>query len=209
MNESGKEHALAEEIMADARRQGERKLASARRTVEHIIKSANTQILAAEQETLRTAEQQLKHQTQRILADVPHQKQVRQLQTQNEVISRLFVESLETLKSCDSSALVGMLVRLSSSAIALMDGARFALELSSEDAEKLGGPLAEKTAAELRKTTGREMKIEAVASPELLGVSGVIIKSLDPPGQMVDNSFATRMRRTRESLRNRIAEMIF
>lgn len=205
MAEESKKDALAEEIMNDARRQAERKLNRARRSAERIVKSAESRTKAVEQKAVEEAEAQLEREAKMILADIPHQEQVRRLKVKDVVIGRLVAESLDLLRS--RADILPALVRLSSEAVANMDGDSFVLEVSERDAAGLGGPLAEKTIDEVKKARNRSITVRVVASAER-NDGGVVVKSADS-AQMVDNSFGTRMRRARQGLRGRIAQLIF
>lgn len=207
MDEHSKEQALAEEILADARRQAERKVGRARKRAEQILQSARSQIEDIEEKAAEAAAEKVARETQTIMADVPHQEQVRTLQVKAEVIARVFAESLEALKAQMGSDAPAVLARLSSDAISLMPGRRFILEVGARDAEQYGTRLAEETVAEVERTQNQKVTAEVAVSPEITD-GGVIVKSADGP-QMVDNSFATRLRRAQESLRSQIAEIIF
>jgi|GEM_PF-3462467 len=200
MTEESKE--LAEEILGDARRQAERKLASARRTAARIIKTANSQTEGARQEVLRAAEQKLAHERELILAGIPHQKQIRALRTKNEVIHRLFTESLESLKSSDKSERLALLAHLGSAAISAMPGDSFTLEVAPDDARELGRQLGDR----VRQSAGRNAEVTVAPSEKVNG--GVIARTADGR-HMVDNSLATRLQRVPQELQTRIAELFF
>ena len=99
MTAEARENPLAGEILADARRQAERKIASSKRTAEGIISSARRQTEEVEQEVLQAARKRLEHEQALILADIPHQKQVRTLRVKEEVIASLFEQTLQDLRS--------------------------------------------------------------------------------------------------------------
>jgi len=207
MTEEKKEKVLADEILADARRQAERKLASARRTAERVAKSADSQARVIMDKAVKAAEETLERRTRMILADVPHQEQVRIIRIKEQVIDRLFSESLAALRSREGYDVMSVLVRLGSDAISCLPGDRFVLRAAPRDVAALGGELAERTAAEVRKTQNRDVTVDVVPSDDLQE-GGVVVETADG-GQIVDNSFATRMRRARGRLRRRIAERIF
>ena len=74
-------------------------------------------------------------------------------------------------------------------------------------AEQFGPRLAEQAAAKAGEAAGRNITAETAVSQEVAG-GGVLVKSADGP-EMVDNSFATRIRRCRHDLRGKIAETVF
>lgn len=202
-----KEKALAEEILADARRQADRKLASARRAAEAALRSARARTGAIEQEAFAAADRTIERETRTILADIPHQEQVRRLRVMEELVSRQFHDALDILRARAPRALLPSLVRLTVDAIALMDGDRFAIEVAPRDADRLGTDLAEQARSEVRKRAGRGVAIDVVPSSALAD-GGVIVRSAH--GRlMVDNSFATRMRRAHEGLRGQVARILF
>ncbi len=200
-----KEQALAGEILADARRQAERKLAQARRRGDRALEAARAKGTETEQRVLAAAAERLERDRARMLADIAHQEQVRTLQVKDEVIQELFTQALETLRQRKGDVL-RVLVRLSVDAIAHLPGDRLELEVARLDAESFSAALGEQVAAGVRAAHGRGVRIEVVASDEL-PAGGVIVRSAE--GRMIDNSFAARMRRTAPALRDRIAELIF
>ncbi len=207
MAEEKKEQALADEILADARRQAERKLIRAKKTAERIVKSATSRVEVIMGRAVKAAEETLQHRAKMILADVPHQEQVRIIRVKEQVIGRLFSESLAALRSRKGYDVMSVLVRLGCDAIACLPGDSFVVRAAARDVAALGGELAERTVAEVGKTQNRDVTVEIVPSDELSD-GGVIVQTADGR-RMVDNSFATRMRRTRGRLRRRIAERIF
>jgi len=204
-NESNKERALTDEILADARRQAERKAASAKRAAERTVASADKQIEATEKEMMAAAQKRLEHETSLITADIPHQKQIRTLRVRSEVVDGLFEQSLQAVRERRDADRLSVLVRLSVGAVAVIEGDSVTLELSPQDARELGNALVQKV-AEHMKASGRSVQITAAASPALAG--GVVVKSGDGR-TMVDNSFAARLRRVRQDLRGKIAALIF
>ncbi len=209
-NDHNKQKALAEEILADARRQARRNLDRARRTADRIVKSAESQVEEVKRTASQEAKQKLERQTKTVTADIPHQEQVRTLKVKGEVLGQLFSQALETLKARKDEDVLADLVRLSSDAICLIQAERFVLELAPAEAQSVGDRLVEETAAEVKKTTGRSVTVRAAESPAVSD-GGVVVRSDEPRGaaQMIDNSFVTRMRRIRPTLRGTLAEMIF
>jgi len=207
MAEEKKEQALADEILADASRQAERKLSRAKKTAERILKSANSQVEVILERAVKGAEEKLQHRAEMILADVPHQEQVRIIRVKDEVIDQLFSESLAALQSRESYDVLSVLVRLSCDAIACLPGDGFVLHVAAQDVAAPGGELAERTVGEVGKTQNRDITVTVAPSDDLPD-GGVIVQTADGR-RMVDNSFATRVRRTRGRLRRRIAEGIF
>jgi len=207
MDEDNRRQALADEILSDARHQAGRKTGRAKRRAESILKSARAQAEEIERAASEAAEQKAERNAATVLADVPYQEQVRALRVKDDVVARLFTESLEALEALPAGEMLSVLAGLSVEAIGLMQGDRFVLELRAEDAEQFGAKLAGQVAADARKVTGRDIAAEAAVSPEVTG-GGVIVRSADGP-KMVDNSFAARIRRCRQRLRGEIAEIVF
>lgn len=207
MDEYNRRQALADEILSDARRQADRKTGRAKRRAESILKNARSQAEDIERTAAEAAEQKAERNAATILADVPYQEQVRALGVKDDVVARLFTESLEALGALPAGDMLSVLAGLSVEAIGLMQGDRFVLELRAEDAEQFGSELAGQVAAAARKVTGRNVAAEVAVSPEVKD-GGVIVKSANGP-EMVDNSFGTRIRRCRQRLRSEIAEIVF
>ncbi len=198
METTDKQQALAEEILSDARRQAERAVSRAKRRGESILKTAKGHADDTKQRAADAAEAKAERNAATIMADVPYQEQVRILGVREEVLARLFAESLDALQALPPAEMLDVLAALSAEAISAIGGDRVVIELSAEDAEQFGPQLAERVG---------DVAVEIAASAEVAG-GGVIVRSASGP-KMVDNSFATRLRRCRESLRGRIADMTF
>jgi len=202
-----KEQALAEEVLADARRQAERKLEAARRDAERILAGARAQADGTEKEALAAVEKRLNRETNTLLADLPHQERVRALRVKQEVILGLFREVVAGLPSRRDYDVGSVLAGLSASAISEMGGSDFVLEVAPPDATRLGPELEARTAAEVGRSSGRQVSVR-VAPSSAVSEGGVVVRSSDGR-QMVDQSFATRTRRLEEQLRGEIAKILF
>ena len=198
MDTTDKQQALANEILSDARRQVERAVDRANRRTKSILKTANAHADDTKQKAADAAEEKAERNAATIMADVPYQEQVRILCVKEEVLGRMFTESLDALQALPPDEMLDVLAALSAEAISAIGGDRFVVELCAEDAERLGPQLA---------TRLGDVAVEIAASAEVAG-GGVIVRSASGP-KMVDNSFATRLRRCREDLRGRIADMTF
>jgi len=207
MDEDNRRQALADEILSDARRQAGRKTGRAKRRAESILKNARSQAEEIEQRAAEAAERKAERNAATVLADVPYQEQVRALRVKDDVVGRLFAESLEALDALPPGEMLSVLAGLSVEAICLMQGGRFVLELRAEDAAQFGSEFAGQVAADARKVTGRDITVEIAVSPEVKD-GGVIVRSASGP-EMVDNSFAARIRRCRQRLRGEIAGIVF
>ncbi|MFH1732407.1 MAG: V-type ATP synthase subunit E family protein [Planctomycetota bacterium] len=207
MDENNRQQALADEILSDARRQAGRKTGRAKRTAESILRNARSQAEEIERTATEAAERKAERAAATVMADLPYQEQARILRAKDDVVGRLFADSLEALEALPPGEMLSILAGLTVEAIGLMPGGRFVLELRAKDAEQFGAELDGQAAAETRRTTGRDITVEIATSPELTG-GGVIVRSADGP-KMVDNSFAARIRRCRQRLRGEIAEIVF
>lgn len=207
MDENDRQQALADEILSDARRQADRKTGRAKRTAESVLKNTRSQAEEIERTATEAAEQKAERAAATVMADLPYQEQVRALRAKDDVVGRLFADSLEALEALPPGEMLSILAGLSVEAIGLMQGGRFVLELRAEDAERFGGELAGQAADDAKKVTGRDITVEIATSPEVTG-GGVIVRSADGP-KMVDNSFAARIRRCRQRLRGEIAAIVF
>lgn len=198
MEATNKQQALADEILSDARRQAERAVGRAKRRGESILKTARARADDTDQKATEAAEKKAERNAATIMADVPYQEQVRILSVKEDVIGRVFAESLDALRALPPDKMLDVLAALSVEAISLIGGERFVIELSGEDAERFGPQLATRVGS---------VAVEITASPEVAG-GGVIVRSASGP-KMVDNSFATRLRRCRDDLRGQTADMVF
>jgi len=197
--QQGKERALAEEILSDARRQADRKVDRAKKRAERLLRNAGTQAEEVKRKADAAARERAERQGRRVLADLPHQEQVRTLRVKEEVVGRIFDEALEAARTVGEGESLAALVRLSRDAAAAMNGDRFMVELSPADADRFGRAVAERLAAE-------GVAVEVAPSADVPG--GVVVRTGNGR-QMVDNTFATRVQRVRPRLRAQIAEQIF
>ena len=202
-----KERALTEEILADARRQAQRKLSTARQNAERVVQLAQAQTQTVRENALKAARQKLEHDRSLILADVPHQKQVRSLQAKENIISTLFDQTLEALRSRSGFDVFETLVQLSTEAAAQMDADSIVLEVADRDAEAFGDKLTTEVASRVAGTHGKQVMIKVLPSQDMAD-GGVIARSADGR-QMIDNAFATRLSRARARLRGQLAAMLF
>ena len=203
----GKERVLAAEIMADAERQAERKVSLARESAEEALQAARAAVAGIESELLAAASARLERERSRLLADIPHEKQVRTLRAKEEVIGRLFEEALGELRSRPGAEMLPVLVRFAAGAIGLLEGTGFVLVVSARDAESGGEALVRETAAAVKRGDGRDVTLRVEPALDA-GEGGVIVKS-ETTGQMVDDSLGTRLRRVRAGLRDPIARMLW
>jgi len=210
MQDQDRTNALAEEILADAQQQADGKRQRAHRSAQRILRSETARAQQLEKDALADAEQQLEHQVRTLMADLPHQNQMRSVQVKDQIISDLFQQVLHTLRTREGIDLLPILVRLSSDAIALLDGNHFVLELDPQDVDTLGDRLGDQTVADVRTRYDRDVIVDIVAS-NALPDGGVIVRPAaeNAVSQMIDNSFATRLRRAEPQLRGQIADRLF
>jgi vacuolar-type H+-ATPase subunit E/Vma4 len=199
--------ALAEEILADARRQAERKRNRARKRAERIVSSARRKVDGIRKEALAEAEERVEHETRRILADVPHQDQVRTLAAREAAIDGMFQQALRELAAETGAEAADAVVRLAADAIGLLDGERFMLEVRPADAESLGVELSRRVPDEVARRGDRQVTVEVVSAPDLDG-GGVQVRTADG-SRLVDQSYATRLRRLGPRLREETARIVF
>ncbi|MFO7897469.1 MAG: V-type ATP synthase subunit E [Planctomycetota bacterium] len=204
MSETEKPDALADEILADARRQAERKLKRARRRAKSLVRSANKRAAAAKEKAAEQAQQRAEHEAERVLADIPHEEQLRRLRAKAAVIGQLFDDVVEEVRSSDDRP--ALFARLAADAIGRMQGDAFVVDVPREDAPALGDEFGGRVADEVARSSGRT--VSARLEPTDRGGGGVIVRSADGR-QVVDNSLATRVERMRPRLRDRIAGLIF
>jgi vacuolar-type H+-ATPase subunit E/Vma4 len=203
--ERSHEDALAEEILADARRQAEKKLDRARRRAKRIVRSARSATKDMETEAVDAAHGRLERESHLILADLPHEEQVRTLQVQDEVVRTLFEQALAELVAAPPKERLDVLSRLASAAILVMPDGRFVLGLSEQDA-----PLGDRLAGRMPHAVSSEsQRIIEVESEQVQGLEGgVIVRSRDAR-EIVDQSFRARLRRVENRLRAEVAALIF
>lgn len=201
------EKILTDEILADARRQAKRKLETAKQSADQILSKGRSNADETKKNILDEAHRKLEHDRGLILADIPHQRQIQTLQIKEQIIAGLFDQALSKLKSRQGYDLGAALVELSAQAVAELGGDSFLLEVAPQDAKAFSERLLRDVPARVQQATGRKATFQ-VAESDKLPDGGVIIRSADGR-MMVDNSFATRIRRARQALRTDIAKLLF
>lgn len=201
------EKTLIDEVLTDAKRQAERTLQSARQDADSILTTARQHAANLKMNILDAARQKLDHDRGLLLADLPHQRQIHSLQTKEDVLTTLFDQALTALRSRRGYDIVASLTELAVQGISELGGDAFTLELAPPDVQALGERLRDNVAARVQQATGKKPPLTVVASASIAD-GGVIIRSAN--GRiMIDNSFATRLRRARQALRTDIAQMLF
>jgi vacuolar-type H+-ATPase subunit E/Vma4 len=199
------EDALAQEILADAHRQAEKKLERARKRARRIVRSSKSNTKEIERNASDAAQQRLDRESALILADLPHQEQIRTLRVQDEVIRSLFDDALDELAGASAEQRLDVLTRLAREAILVMAEGQFVLGLSPNDVA-LGAKLAARMPEAVSTESQRIVDVDAEPVPDLAG--GVVVRTRDGR-QVVNQSFRARLHRIERELRTRVADLIF
>lgn len=200
MSDETKSKPLTSEILAEAHKQSERKISGAKKNAEEITHSAQAKVASIEHDTVNQAQESLDQQSRLILADVPHQNQVRALQVQQQVIEVLFSDAVQKLLTDDSQRSDSVLTALADKSVEQIMSDSIVLELSQKDT-KLGDNVIRALRA---KYAGKTFAAATNAKIE----GGVIARSADGR-QMVDNTFKSRLHRMQRELRSKLTQLIF
>jgi len=201
------EKVLSDEILADARRRGERAVKRAEADAKKLIEQALAEAKAVGDAALADVERRLARERQVFDASLLHDERMRRLAVQGRLLDETFDRALERLRSregCDYRAVV---VNLAVEAIGEIGGDAFVLRPDAADLESMGATLPADAAASARRKIGRDVTVTAGPAAGR-GIAGIIVESADGR-RRVDNSFAERLRRMRDDLRFDVADVLF
>jgi V/A-type H+-transporting ATPase subunit E len=202
-SKSHSQNALADEILADARKKAQRAAKRAEREARQILEKAEEQAEADAQEVIETARERADRQARAVLATVDQDIQREQLQAREEQIEAIFQDALDGLRRRKGYDYPKAMAALAAEAIRAMDGDEVVIGF----AEGCAGIATDEWLADVKRRAGRDVTLRVAEEPEAID-GGVFVRSAD--GRLVyDNSFAARLERLRPRLRRHVAEMIY
>lgn len=201
------EKVLSDEILADARRRGERAVKRAQADAKKLLEQALAEAKAVGDAALADVERRLARERQVFDASLLLDERMRRLAVQGRLLDETFDRALERLRSREGFDRRAVLVRFAVEAIGEIGGDAFVLRLDAADLESMGATLPADVAAAARGKIGRDVTVTAGASAGR-GIVGVVVESADGR-RRVDNSFAERLRRMRDELRFDVADVLF
>lgn len=195
--------ALRDEILADAKRQGERLIRKAEREAQAMLDKATSESQQERRAALATAETRAARGHALMLATLPVEIGRRRSVRVEQELQKLRDQVLQQLRDRTGLAYDKTLVNLAVEALDHMEGDDFVLELSAQDLSTR----AETLPAAVRKRMGRAGIALTVSTEPADITGGVIIR--DRAGRQVwDNSLEARLRRVWPRLRNQVAERL-
>ena len=190
---------MREEILADARREGEEIVIRARQDAEVFLTSAAAEADQVRQERLDQARAEAARQSELILATVPVETGRLRAARVEALLESVYEEACQRLLAREGFEYRETVIALASHAISRMAGADFVVKLSEADQTILGDGLAE----EIAHRVGRPVSITISYEPDITG-GGVVVEDAEAR-QVWDNRLVKRLERLWPELRRQIA----
>jgi vacuolar-type H+-ATPase subunit E/Vma4 len=190
---------LREEILADARREGEEIVSCARRDAEVFLTGAVAEADRVRQERLDHARAEAARQSALILATVPVETGRLRAARVEALLESVYEDACQRLLAREGFEYRETVIGLASHAISQMAGVGFVVKLSEADRTILGDGLAE----EIAHRVGRPVSITISYEPGITG-GGVILEDTEAR-QVWDNRFVKRLERLWPELRRQVA----
>lgn len=190
---------LREEILADARREGEEIVSCARRDAEVFLTGAVAEADRVRQERLDHARAEAARQSALILATVPVETGRLRAARVEALLESVYEDACQRLLAREGFEYREIVIGLASHAISQMAGVGFVVKLSEADCTILGDDLA----GEIAHRVGRPVSITISHEPGITG-GGVVIEDAEAR-QVWDNRLVKRLERLWPELRQQIA----
>jgi len=191
---------LRDEILAEARRQGEEIVSRAKQDAEASLAAAAAEADMVGRERLDQAHAEAARRSETILATVSVETGRLQAERIETLLESVHVEARHRLSAREGLEYREALITLASYAISRMTGEAFVLRISETDRSFLGEGLA----GDIARRTGRQAEAIAVSyEPDFTG-GGVVVENAEGR-QMWDNRLEKRLDRMWPELRRRIA----
>jgi vacuolar-type H+-ATPase subunit E/Vma4 len=197
-NESSTEK-LREEILVEARREGEDVILRARQDAEAFLAGAAAEAEQARRERLDQARQEAARRTELILATVPVETGRLRAARTEALLESIHEAARQRLLARDGFDYRETIIALASYAINRMAGVDFVVKLSEAEPAVLSDGLAE----EIKLRVGRPVNITVSLEQEITG-DGVVVED-GGPRQVWDNRLAKRLERLWPEMRRHIA----
>jgi len=192
--------ALQQEILADARRHGDRLVRSAKVEAQEILAKAKADAEKEVQDRMAQARGEAQHRRDLVLATVPIELSRMRNACIEAILEGVYGEARDRLLRREGFDYGERLAALAAQGVSRIAGQEFVLELSEADARAYGANLA----AEVERRVGRQGLRISVAPAGAKVSAGVIVR--DATGRQVwDNSLLGRLDRFWPALRRQIA----
>jgi vacuolar-type H+-ATPase subunit E/Vma4 len=198
------EQALADEILADARKRGERAIKRARREAEKILSDARSRAEAEQQEAMEDARNQVERMER--VADARIEQDVAALRrTVHQAVVRAAREqAMQRLdEMTEADAYEDVLVDLALEAVEALSGHDFYLRLRPQDQQAYGADLPTDVVREAHARLGRIVHVKLTDEP-LQAIGGIAVRDAEAH-QVADQSFESRLERLWDDLRHAVA----
>jgi len=190
---------LREEILLDARKEGEEIVLRARQDAEGFLSRAAAEADQARQELLDQARIEAARRSELILATVSVETGRLRGARVEALLDSVYKEACRRLMAGEGFDYRQTVIALASHAISQMAGATFVAKVSEEDHAILGDGLAD----EIAHSVGRPVSIIISQEPGITG-GGVVVEDAEAR-QVWDNRLAKRLERLWPELRRQIA----
>ena len=191
--------ALREEILADARREGEGIVSRARQDAEVFLTGAVAEADRVRQERRDQARAEAARQSELILATVPVETGRLRAARIEALLDSVYWEAHQRLLASEGFEYRETVIALASHAIGLMAGTSFVAKVSEADYDILGDGLAD----EITRRVGRPLSITVLQEPGIKD-GGVIVEDAEAR-QVWDNRLVKRLERLWPELRRQVA----
>ncbi|HUW57212.1 MAG TPA: V-type ATP synthase subunit E family protein [Planctomycetota bacterium] len=201
------EKVLSGEILADARRRGERTVKRAEREGRKLVDRVVKQAQAVREQVLERAQTRLERERQVFDSTIALEERMRRLKAQGTLLDEVFREAMTRLAERRDVDYRAVLRDLAAEAVTAMTGDAFVLHLNKADLASATRGLRTDVTAAVREMSGRTVQLTVADDPADIE-AGVVVESADGR-QRFDNSFAARLERMSDVLRFEVAEILF
>lgn len=192
------EEKLQQEILGDAKRRAERTLQRAKREADKASKAVESRIGDIRTERLADAERMATGRENAISAGIDHELMRRWLEVREAAFEQLFTECIEAVENGQGDERADSLRELAIEAVQALGRAELVLRVRPEDAHVFDDAAMEQLLAQAGPdwATGASMSVEV---DDAMSV-GVVVETADGRKRF-DNTYATRLQRSKQSLR--------
>jgi len=199
---------IAEQILADARKQAAPALRRAEREAAEIRRTAAEQAEHTAAEIIARADQKAEVAAQRMAARTELDVENARRAAREAILQDVRARARKAL--CRSTAepdYAERLTGLAMAAVSAMTGGRFEIVLRAEDRDAFGADLAAELTRRAPAELGRWVQV-SVAADTIEGAGGGLLVRSDDARQVCDETFAARMERLWEDLREDVAREV-
>jgi len=198
--------ALADEILADARRQAERAQKKARREAGKTEAEAQEKAAAERETVLAEAKERAQHQREMILRTVLQETNKRRLAAQEVLIGEVMDEARQQVLALSDEEFARVLVNLAASALGAMPDDEVRVQVSASGRAIDFSRLADDMARAVEEKAGRRVTLHLESADDL--APGIVVYSMD--GRRTwDNTLDARITRLSPTLRREMAPVLF